>query len=358
VQVLPVVLLALPAGHVADRYDRKRVVIASLALLGLCSVGLALLSSTEGSLVLIYACLVLVGVARAFHGPASSALLPQVVPAEHLTNAATWSSSAWQGASIAGPALGGLVIAIQGTALPVYLGNAAIVLVLILVIGRLRPRQVVHAGAVMTVQSLLSGLRFVWNTRVILAALTLDLFAVLLGGATALLPIYASDILHVGTSGLGWLRAAPAVGAMLAGVVIAHRTPLRRTGWTLLIVVAGFGAATIGFGISRSLGVSLAMLFLLGAFDSVSVVIRTTLELTRTPAEMRGRVNAIHGVFIGLSSELGAFESGVAAQVLGPVGAVTLGGIGTILVVVLVAIGWPEVRRLQRLDPTIPRAAC
>jgi len=349
VELLPVVLLALPAGHIADRFDRKWIVVVTMLLLSLCSLGLALLSSMRGSLLLIYVCLLLIGIARSFQNPAANALLSQVVPPEHFTNAATWESSVWQAASIIGPALGGFIVAAQRSAVLVYAIDAGMLLVLGLILLLLRPRAVAYDEGPPTLASLLAGLRFIWRTRIILAAITLDMFAVLLGGATALLPIFARDILHVGAAGLGELRAAPAVGALLAAIGIAHLPPFTHAGRTLLLVVAGFGAATIVFGLSRSFGLSLAMLGLLGALDNISVVIRSTLLLTRTPDELRGRVNAVHSVFVGVSNELGAFESGVAAALLGAIGAVVGGGIGTILIVVLIALAWPEVRRLRGL---------
>jgi MFS family permease len=350
VQVLPVVLLALPAGHLADRFDRKRIAVAAALALALSALGLALLSFTVGPLLLVYICLLLIGVARAFQSPATSSLLSQVVPARHFSNAATWESSAWQASAILGPALGGLIIAARGSATLVYAVTASMLLMATLFLALLRPRPVERVEEGMTLGSLLAGLRFVWNTKLILAAITLDMFAVLLGGATALLPIFARDILQVGATGLGWLRAAPAIGALLAAIAIAYLPPFKRAGRTLLLVVAGFGLATIVFGLSRSFALSLLMLGLLGALDNVSVVIRSTLVLTRTPDVMRGRVNAVHFVFIGISNELGAFESGVAAALVGTIGAVVGGGVGTILVVLLVALIWPEVRRLGRLN--------
>jgi MFS family permease len=349
VQVLPVVVLALPAGHIADRFDRKWIVAATMLLLALGSLGLTLLSSMRGSLLLIYTCVLLIGIARSFQNPALNALVSQIVPPEQFTNATTWESSVWQAAAIIGPALGGFIIAARQSATLVYAIDAGILLVLGLMVLLLRPRAIAYTEGPVTLASLLAGLRFVWRTRIILATITLDMFAVLLGGATALLPIFARDILQVGAAGLGELRAAPAVGAVLAALVIAHLPPFKRAGRTLLLVVAGFGAATIIFGLSRSFGLSLAMLGLLGALDNISVVIRGTLLLTRTPDELRGRVNAVHSVFIGVSNELGAFESGLAAALLGAVGAVVGGGIGTILIVALIALAWPEVRRLGGL---------
>jgi MFS family permease len=353
VQVLPVILLALPAGAIADRYSRKRIVAIAQFVLAFGSLGLALLAYSQGPIPLIYACLLSIGVARAFNNPASSTLLPQTVPTEVFPNAVTWGSSAWQLASVLGPALGGIVIALTGATWTVFIfdmGTAALFAVLVLLI---RGKQKARVREKVSVQSMVAGASFVWRTKIILAAITLDMFAVLLGGATALLPIYALDILHVGASGLGWLRAAPAAGALLMAFVLTHLPPISRSGLTLLWAVTGFGIATIIFGLSTSFYLSLAMLFILGALDQVSVVIRSTLLLTRTPDEMRGRVSAVNSVFIGTSNELGAFESGVAAALFGPVIAVVAGGIGTVLVVGAIALRWPEVRQLGKLgaDP-------
>ncbi|HYF64116.1 MAG TPA: MFS transporter [Herpetosiphonaceae bacterium] len=356
VQVIPVVLLALPAGHIADRFDRKKIMMLMLLALSLCSLGLGLLSWRQGSLIMVYACLLVIGIARSFQGPASSALVPQLIPEEHYANAATWQSTAWQSSSIIGPALGGLIIALQHSATTIYFIDAALLLGLCGVISLLRPRPVQLSTEPATLNSLLAGLKFVYRTKVILASITLDMVAVLLGGATALLPVFAKDILHVGPTGLGLLRTAPALGAVIAALALAHLPPFRRAGRTLLIVVAGFGVATIVFGLSTSFPLSLLMLALLGGLDSVSVVIRSTLLMLRTPDAMRGRVNAVHNVFVGLSNELGAFESGLAAALLGTTVAVAAGGVGTILVVGAVALVWPEVRRLGRLDNAVAEA--
>lgn len=350
VQVLPVLALALIAGHTADRFDRKRIVVLTMLTIALCTLGLAVLSYISGPLLFIYGCLLIIGVARAFQSPAVSSLTAQVVPAEYFSNAATWESSAWQASAIIGPALGGFLIAVQKQATGVYALVATLLLVVGVMLGLLRPRPVAPSEEELSLDSLLAGARFIWNTKIILASITLDMFAVLLGGATALLPVFARDILLVGAEGLGWLRAAPAVGATLAGLSLAFLPPFRHAGRTLLLVVAGFGLATVVFGLSRSFALSLLMLALLGAFDNISVVIRSTLLLMRTPDSMRGRVNAVHFVFIGISNELGAFESGVAAALFGTIGAVVGGGIGTILVVGVVTSLWPEVRRLGRLN--------
>ena len=351
VEIVPVLLLALPAGHIADRRERKWIVVAAMSGIAVCALGLCGLSLTQGPLLAIYALLFGIGVGRSFQGPAFSALTAEVVPPVHYANAATWSSGAWQSSAILGPALGGLLLVAFGGAAWVYLFAGALLLLVALMFVLLHSR----AGTTrnvepMSVQSMLAGARFIWRTPVILAAITLDMFAVLVGGVTALLPVFALDILHVGADGLGWLRAAPAVGALVAALAMALRPPFKHAGRTLLLVVAGFGLATIVFGLSRNFALSLAMLALLGGLDNVSVVIRSTLVLTRTPDLLRGRVNAAHSVFIGISNELGAFESGVAAALFTTVGAVVLGGVGTIVVVILVALLAPELRELERLD--------
>lgn len=350
VQVLPVILLALIAGHTADRFNRKKLVLLTQVLLAMGSIGLAILSFTHGSLVLIYGCLLLIGIARAFNNPASSAILPQTVPPEAFTSAATWSSSSWQLAAVLGPALGGLLIGVLKSASEIYVLDAIFALTFAGMVALIRGRKVALSREPMTLESLSAGIRFIRQTKVILAAITLDMFAVLFGGATALLPVYAKDILQVGPEGLGWLQAAPSIGAVLMALTIAHRPPFRQAGKTLLLAVIGFGVATIIFGVSQSFILSLLMLGTLGALDNISVVIRSSLLLIRTPDEMRGRISAVNSVFIGASNELGAFESGVAAGLFGPVLAVVLGGIGTIIVVLLVAMTWSEMRNLKSLQ--------
>jgi len=354
VEIVPVLLLALPAGVLADCRDRKWLVVGALSGIAACALGLTGLSAIQGPLPVMYALLFGIGVARSFQSPAFSALSAQVVPPSHFANAATWSSGAWQAATILGPALGGALIAGWDGAAGVYACAGGLLLLVALLFSLLRPRAILRSTEPISREAILAGARFIRHTPVILGAITLDMFAVLLGGATALLPVFARDILLVGADGLGWLRAAPAAGAVLAALFMALRPPLRHTGRTLLLVVAGFGLATIIFGLSRDFGLSLAMLVLLGALDNVSVVIRSTLLLTRTPDALRGRVNAVHYVFVGISNELGAFESGVAAAILGTVGAVVAGGLGTILIVALVAARAPDLRRLGRLDTHDP----
>lgn len=361
VLVIPVFFLSLPAGHASDYYNRKRIVMGTQALLIFACLGLAGLSSSHGSLILVFACLLLMGAANAFSVPASGALLSQLVPEYAYENIATWNSSAWQLATVLGPALGGFMIAIfQGTTL-VYVFNAAAGLVLSILLLLIRETSqkipLSHHEKSKAFYSLIEGFRFLRRTKIILAAITLDMFAVLLGGATTLLPIFAKDILQVGPIGLGWLRAAPAIGAVCIGLILAHRPPFKKAGRTLLLAVIGFGIATIIFGLSHSFWLSLLMLFLLGGLDNISVVIRASLLLMRTPDEMRGRIAAVNGIFLGASNELGGFESGLTAQLFGPILSVVLGGIGTILVVLLVAWLFPELRHLTTLrDPKLEKA--
>ena len=350
VQVLPVLVLSLPAGHVADQYNRRRIVILSELFLALCVIGLAWLSYTEGSLVLIYTCLLGIGIARAFNDPASSTLLPQTIPPELFSRAATWNSSVWQFASITGPTAAGILVGFLNQVTFIYVFAAAAAITFCILIGFIQGRQLALAEKSATLDSVKEGLRFMRDTKVILGAITLDMFAVLFGGAVALLPIYATDILKVGAQGMGIMRAAPSVGALLMAFVLAHRPPMKQAGKTLLFAVTGFGLATIVFGLSKNFLLSVLMLAVLGALDNISVVIRSTLLLTQTPDEMRGRVSSVNSIFISLSNEMGYFESGVVAAWLGPIFAVVSGGIGTIIVVLAIARVFPELRRLKTLD--------
>jgi len=350
VQVLPVMGLALPAGHVADRYNRRKLLMASTALVAVSAFGLGAVSALGGGATPIYACLLLGGVARAFQGPVKAAFLPQIVPRRIFSNAVSWNATGFELASMIGPAVGGLLIALLGGATAVFVicGIAAAIFfgLLIPVSGQ----QAASAETSMSLRSIGAGVSFVRGQQILLGAMTLDMFAVLLGGAVALLPVYAKDILHVGPTGLGWLQAAPSFGAVLMALAIAHLPPLRRAGTSLLTAVAGFGIATIVFGLSRSFWLSMIMLFLTGAFDNISVVIRHTIVQILTPDSMRGRVSAINGVFISASNELGRFESGSVAALCGPVCSVVFGGIGTVVVVALTAAFSPQLRRYGALD--------
>ena len=356
-QVIPVILLSLPAGHVADQYDRKRIVLVTELSLALCVLGLGWLSYTEGPLYLIYALLLGIGIARAFNDPASSTLLPQTVPPHLFTNAATWSTSSWQFASIAGPAFAGLLIGFLHSVTLIYIFDALAAVTFCIMLTMIKGRQLALAEKSATWTALVEGFRFMRSSKVILAAITLDMFAVLFGGAVALLPIYATDILQVGAQGLGILRAAPSVGALLMAFLLAHLPPMKNAGRTLLLAVVGFGLATIVFGLSTSFLLSITMLTFLGAMDNISVVIRGTLLLTQTPDAMRGRISAVNSIFIGISNELGSFESGLAAALFGPIIAVVAGGIGTIIVVLMVARTWPEMAQLKTLNVPTQEAA-
>ncbi len=347
VQIVPNVVLAIPAGQYVDRHDQKRIAMAALSLNAVAALALAALSATEGPLAAFYGCLFLMGVGRAFRTPTQGVLLAAIVPSRLFANASAWSSSTWQLASVVGSAIGGIGVAITSDAAPVFAVAAGMLGAAAVGVSRLRPRPISRSIEPVTPDSLLAGVRFIRRTKVLLAAITLDMVAVLLGGATALLPIFAEDVLHVGAAGLGFMRAAPAVGAIVTSFLIAHRGPFKNAGPTLLLTVSAFSLATILFGLSRSFGLSLPALALIGAFDAISVVIRDTMELTFTPDEMRGRVGSVHYIFIGMSNEFGEFESGGAAALVGATTAVVLGGVGTLLVVPAIALLWPEVRRTE-----------
>jgi MFS family permease len=350
---LPAVGLALVTGHVADRLDRRSVLLACYAAMTLIALGLLAFASgrgggaSDGRVWPVYALTVAFGAARAFANPAGQALVPNLVPRHHLGNAVAWNSSAWQTATIVGPAAGGLLYALGAQA--VFGAAAACFALTLALLAAIRHRGRAAAAERPTWASLVAGIGFIRSRPVILGAISLDLFAVLLGGATALLPVYARDVLHTGPWGLGLLRSAPAVGAVCMALLLAHRPLRRRTGRRMFQAVALFGLATIGFGLSTSLPLSLACLFALGAADMVSVFVRQTLVQVETPDAMRGRVAAVNSVFIGASNELGEFESGVLASLVGAVWAVVLGGAGTLLVAAIWARWFPELRERDRL---------
>src|ERR1043166_7425570 len=349
-QMIPMVLCTLPAGHVADNYERKRIVIAMISVVALASLGLTFISASHAPVVWIYACLFVAGIARTFLWPASSAFLTHLVPRALFPRALAWNSGTFHLSSVAGPAAGGALVAVTHSAATVYALNTGAALVCLIMVCFIRVRHVVAVKEKMTAANLIAGFRFVVANRIIFGTITLDMFAVLLGGATALLPVYAKDILRAGQSGLGWLQAAMPMGAVVCAMVIAHRPPMKKAGRAMLWAVASFGVATIGFGLSKGFWVSFAMLFVCGAVDNVSVVVRHTLVQMLTPDEKRGRVSAVNSLFIGTSNELGGFESGTVAHWLGPVFSVVSGGVGTILVVMAVALLWPQIRNYGRLD--------
>jgi len=349
-QFLPGIVLFLVSGHVADRFNRRNLLI-------LCDVGFAtcfalLLAITlRGfvSIAAVFAVLVLLGIVRSFNGPVSRAMLPHLVPPEHFAGSVAWASSIFQAATILGPILGGLIYAFAHGPVAVYVcavlaAGAAIVLTL-----QLPAQEKERARPAANLSTVFEGFRYIWRERLILGAISLDLFAVLLGGAVALLPVYAREILNAGPWALGILRSAPGLGAGIMAIAIAHRPLKNRAGATMLWCVAGFGLCTVVFGVSRSFAISLAALFLVGATDMVSVIVRATLIQVKTPDEMRGRVNAVDMIFIGASNELGQFESGITAQWFGAVPAVILGGIGAIAVTGLWAWMFPQLRRVNEL---------
>ncbi len=353
VQIIPMILLFLPVGHLVDRYDRRKVVMVALTGLAIAALGLAAVSQMNGPVPLVYAFLFLSGTARALLGPAKSALMPDIVRLDAFQNAVAWNSGGWNMASMVGPAAGGALLAATHSPMLVYLTHAALELSFVALLAGVTvygERQ--HAGSA-TLDSLLEGARYVLRTRILLAAITLDLFAVLFGGAVALLPIYAKDILYVGPAGLGGLLAAEAIGAVATALVMAHLPPLQRAGPVLVKAVVVFGLATIAFGLSKNYLLSLAALGVAGSADSVSVVIRHTLAQLGTPNHLRGRVSAVNSLFIGTSNQLGEFESGALAALVGPVASVVAGGVATVAVVGIVAARWPEVRRMGRLEEAV-----
>jgi MFS family permease len=351
-QMVPMILFTLPAGHIADQRDRKRIIMAMTLVIAGASAVLAWISARHLPVGWIYACLFTGGTARTFLWPASAAFMPQLVPKKDFSRAVTWSSGSFQLASVAGPAACGALIALTRNAVWVYLMHGLAALLCLGLISFVRRRHIASARERMTLVNLAAGFKFVFASRVILGTITLDLFAVLLGGATSLLPVFAKDILHAGPEGLGILQASLPLGSLLCALWLAHRPPLQTAGRAMLGAVTLFGLGTIAFGFSKWFWLSFAMLFIAGFVDNVSVVVRHTLVQLLTPDERRGRVSAVNSLFIGTSNELGGFESGCVAQYFGPVFSVVSGGIGTILVVMAVAWIWPEIRKYGKLNGT------
>jgi MFS family permease len=349
-QFLPGILLFLVSGHVADRFDRLKLMIACLVGFAICSL-LLLASSLRDyqSVRPIYGVIVLLGVVRAFNGPVGRALLPQLVPEKHFQNAVAWHSTIYQGATILGPSLGGIIYGAFHGPSAVYASSLVCASIAAFCTTQVQLQPTTRSREPINLKTMLAGVSYIWNQKIVLGSISLDLFAVLLGGAVALLPVYASEILHTGPRGLGILRSAPAVGAATMAVWIAHRPLKSRVGVTMLWCVGGFGAFTIIFGLSRSLWLSLVALIFVGASDMVSVVIRATLVQIATPDAMRGRVNAVDMIFIGASNELGQFESGLTAHLFGTVPSVVIGGVGTIVVTGLWAWLFPAFRNTETL---------
>ncbi len=344
----PKFALVLIAGHFADRYDRRRVMMICRGSQFLIIGGLFFLYLAGTTpLWLIYVLLILLGSANAFDGPASHAIVADLVPEKDFNNAVAWNSSNMQMALITGPALSGLIYAEYGRPLEVLIVIVTMRLLSFLFVVMIKPQKAHAPSEEINRKNLLSGLQYVWKTRLILGTISLDLFAVLLGGATALMPIFANDILHVGPAGLGYLRAAPSLGAAAMALWMAHRSPLKSPGLTMLWCVALFGVSTLLFGFSQNFYFSLLILFLLGGADMVSVVVRGVLVQLKTPPAMRGRVSAVNLVFIGASNELGEFESGLLASLIGTVPAVVAGGVGTLAIVAVWSKIFPEIREYK-----------
>ncbi|MET4075710.1 MFS family permease [Hymenobacter sp. UYCo722] len=357
-EAVPSIIVSLYAGYVADSVPRKRIVVPALGLLLLCAVALAVLASPYGLGLLakdslytlpLYAVIFVSGIARGFMGPALFSFMPQLLPTRSLlSNAVTWNSTSWQASAVLGPAVGGYLIARLGVA-DSYVVSAVMLALALWQFGRIagRPLPPTEGERLGLKENVLSGLKFIFSNQLVLAALSLDMFAVLFGGAVALLPVFASTILQVGATGFGYLEAAPAIGSVLMAVFLTYFPMQRRAGQKLLWAVAGFGLATIGFALSKNFFLSLFLLFLTGVFDSVSVIVRSTLIHLYTPEYMKGRVSAVNNIFIGSSNEIGAFESGAAARLLGTVRSVIFGGLMTLVVVAVTAWKADKLRRLE-----------
>lgn len=354
VEAIPSIMVALYAGHLADITSRKKIIISCSATLLLCSAALFCYSLNLAGMIRffgvmpIYAVIFLSGIARGFIGPATFSFMPQLLPSKLLySNAVSWNTTVWQGAAVAGPALGGLLYGFLGVS-TAYAADLSLMFLALLFFFVIRPRPIpVAAERLPIVESLLLGLRFVFGHQVILAAISLDLFAVLFGGAVALLPIFAAEILQTGPQGLGFLRAAPAVGSIIMAVYLTHYPMKKQAGLKMLLSVAGFGLCMIAFGLSVSFYVSLCLLALSGMFDSVSVILRSTLIQTLTPEPLKGRVSSINNIFVGSSNEIGSFESGLAARLFGVVPSVVFGGLLTLLVVIVTGLKAEQLRRLD-----------
>lgn len=390
--VIPLLVCSLPAGALADRFDRKRIITLTTATLAVLSLLLACvaffhdaipriplldtinaglrrvalvfeqqtdpgaLDFTHPALPLVYLILFAMGVVRILGWPARSAIIPQLVPPAVLSNTMTWNSSAFEIATMVGPAIGGFLIAWAGFPV-VYALDALFAVALVALLTRVHvPAAAGPAVAVgkRSLRTLLAGAEFIWSKKVVLAASGLDMFAVLLGGAVALLPIYADEILHVGPIGLGWLRGAPSIGAFGMAMWIAHRRPMQRPGGMLLWSVAGFGVAVVVFGLSHWFWLSFIALLATGVFDNVSVVVRHSLVQLLTPNHLRGRVTSVNQIFVGSSNEIGTLRAGLMSALIGPVGAVVWGGLGTILTVLIIARGVPQLQRVPPLDQLRP----
>jgi len=362
---LPGLFFMLPAGHVADRYDKRYVILACYGLQAVCTVALLWISlHPVASLVPIYAVLFLIGMGRCFSGPAASAMLPMLVPKESFVNAVTWGATIYQTANATGPMVGGLLFTVTFAALGrwrgapvVYVFTLAMLCGFLVLVGTIRTRAVAGPKKSFNATTVLAGLKYVAQTKLLLGSISLDLFAVLFGGAAGLMPIFANNVLHTGAQGLGLLRAMPSVGALAVSLTLVLKPIRRRAGKLMLVCVGIFGAATVVFGLSRVMWLSAAALLLVGASDMVSVVVRSSVLQLATPPEMRGRVSAVNWLFIGASNEFGEFESGVTAHWWGAVPAVVIGGLASLAVTGAAAVLFPALRRADKLTAESMREA-
>lgn len=352
-EALPFIAMALPAGQAADRFDRRRICIAALVVLAFCAAALGWMTWQDlihtGTVWVVYAVMFATGIARSFLQPTRTALSADLVAREQYLNAITWRSSTWQFAAVAGPAVGGLLLGYAGSTVSYFVATVLLfcsTAAMMRISRRARPETTRDAA---TFAHLIEGIHFLRTQPMLIGALTLDLFSVLFAGAEALLPIFATDILHVGPQGLGILRAAPAVGSVLMSVYLSFRPMKSKAGWTMLLSVALYGVCISGFGLSTSFLLSVLLLALSGMFDNVSVVMRGTLLQTLTPNHLLGRVAAVNAIFIGSSNEIGAFESGLSAKLIGAIPTVVLGGVVPLIVVSIIAWRVPSLRKLERL---------
>jgi len=362
---LPGLFFMLPAGHVADRYDKRQVILACYVVQAIATAALLWIAlHPVHSIVPIYCVLFLIGMGRCFSGPAASAMLPTLVSKEHFVNAVTWGATIYQTANSVGPMFGGLLFTLTFVGLGrwrgaplVYLFTLAMLCGFIALVAQIGPRPQTGEKKAFDLKTMLAGLHYVAETKLLLGSISLDLFAVLLGGAVALMPIFAHDVLHAGATGLGLLRAMPSLGALAVSLTMVFRPIRGQAGKTMMVCVGIFGAATVVFGLSHTMWVSMVALLLVGASDMVSVVIRSSILQLATPPEMRGRVSAVNWLFIGASNEFGEFESGLTAHWFGAVRAVVIGGIGSLIVTSVAAVAFPELRNANKLTSESLRAA-
>ncbi len=349
-QFMPGIILFLPVGHAADVFNRRKLLMLCYGGFSICAC-LLLMTALRGmhSVLPIYSIVVLLGIVRALNGPVSRTMLPQIVPDEHLQNAIAWNSTVNQAAIILGPSLGGFVYAVTRGPAAVYSGAMVTAAAAVFLMAQVTLRSRAKPRDPVTLKSVMAGLHYIREKKIILGSISLDLFAVLFGGAVALLPVVAKEVLHTGPWGLGLLRSSPAIGAASMALLLAHRPFRRRAGVTMLWCVAGFGVFTVLFGLSHNLFLSMVALMLVGSMDMVSVVVRSTMIQLATPDEMLGRVSAVEMIFVGASNEIGQFESGLTAQWFGTIPAIIFGGIGTLIVTGLWAWYFPELRRVEEM---------